>query len=154
DAFAVLGATISPDAKFGAGALSVTGTNYAVVGETPGIDITGPITVEAWVNLNQFPNAMNGPHFGYAPILARWDDVRGPFGSYVLSVTPDGSVRFDISHTGKYNSCNLPANTGPFTCATVDNAFVISANKIAVKKWYHIVGVYTGTTLQIFVNGV
>jgi hypothetical protein len=57
DAYMVNGATLTASAKFGAGALSVNGQNdTAVVGATPSIDITGPITVEAWVNLNAFPN--------------------------------------------------------------------------------------------------
>jgi hypothetical protein len=66
---------------------------------------------------------------------------------------PDGSVRFDISHTGKF-SCGSFNNAGPYKCANSDSALVISSNKIALHSWAHIAGVYDGQTLQVFVNGV
>ena len=155
DAYMLSGATLTTSAKFGAGALSVNGQNdTAVVGETPSIDITGPITVEAWVNLNAFPNFMNnGLQVGFAPIVAKWEDISGNYRSYVLAVMHDGSVRFDISHTGKF-SCGSFNNAGPYQCANSDSALVISSNKIALHTWSHIAGVYDGQTLQVFVNGV
>ena len=153
EAYMVNGATLTSNAKFGAGALLVNGSDYAVVGDTSSIDITGPITVEAWVNLNSFPNFVhNGLQAGFAPILAKWEDISGNYRSYALAVLPDGSVRFDISHTGQF-SCGLFPNAGPYKCSNSDSALVISANKIALHTWAHIAGVYDGKSLQVFVNG-
>ena len=155
DAYMGNGATLTTSAKFGSGALLVNGQNdFAVVGATPSIDITGPITIEAWVNLNSFPNfTHNGLQAGFAPIVAKWEDISGDYRSYVLAIMPDGSVRFDISHTGKF-SCGSFNNAGPYKCSNSDSALVISSNKIALNTWAHIAGVYDGQTLQVFVNGV
>ncbi|HEY2018036.1 MAG TPA: LamG domain-containing protein [Bryobacteraceae bacterium] len=150
DAF-VNGATFTTNAKLGGGALSVDGTDdYAAVGGNLSLDITGPITVEAWVNLKALPLG----NVTFAPIAAKWSDAgNDQLRSYALAITPDGSVRFDVSHTGHF-SCGSFNNFGPFSCASADSALVISNQKIALNAWYHIAGVFDGHTLQVFVNGV
>ena len=135
--------------KFG-DALSFDGVNdYAYAGDNVSLGINGAITVEAWVNMAAFPVGTNT----FAPIIAKWNDNAGPFRSYALAITGDGSVRFDVSHTGGF-SCAVPNNFGPFTCATNHSALAISQKKVALYNWQHIAGVFDGNKIQVFVNGV
>jgi len=146
----IVGATFTPTSKFGGSALSVDGVDdFAFVPDSTSISITGPITVEAWVYLHALPQGTNT----FAPIMAKWNDQNlQKKRSYALAITPDGSVRFDVSHTGGF-SCGSFKNFGPFSCASVDSALVISAAKVALNTWTHIAGVFDGQTLQVFVNG-
>ncbi|SPF53271.1 hypothetical protein SBA4_5520005 [Candidatus Sulfopaludibacter sp. SbA4] len=157
DAFLGGGGTITTSAKFGAGALSVNGTYAATAGDGA-LNIGGPITVEAWVNLKAFPSLMsNGHQVGFAPIAGKWADIghNNNQRSHALAVMPDGSVRFDVSHNGQFApTCAPTDNAADFKCASAVNAVVISSHKITLSTWYHIAGVFDGTTLQVFVSGV
>ena len=159
------GATFAPDSKFGAAALALDGTDDFASAPGPisqnvtgSLDVTGSITVEAWIKINALPPCVKGNHpptcIGFEPIAAKWDDIHGALRSYALAITADGSVRFDVSHTGGF-SCGNFDNAGPLSCHSGDGALVISSAKITLGTWYHIAGVFDANakTLQVFVNG-
>lgn len=149
------GATFTPNAMFGGNALAVDGTaGFASAPTSTSLEITGSITVEAWVKINSLPSCAPGACNTFVPVAAKWNDEGTSQRGYALAITPDGSVRFDVSHNGGFN-CGLFDNTGPRSCAGSNGAFVTSSAKITLGTWAHVAGVFDSSTqtLQVFVNG-
>jgi hypothetical protein len=84
------------------------------------------ITVEAWANLD--PTANNNP--SYHAIVARWD------GSYELDFAPGDIGNMVVKRDG--NGFGLAAASTPS----------------ARGQWHHLVGVFSGGTVTIYVDGV
>jgi len=97
-----------------------------------GLDITGPITIESWIKLESYPST------GVAmPIASKWG-VSGSNG-YLLSA-------YNISGT-TYAGIHVSSD-GTATSTQ------IGTTALSLNTWYHMAGVYDGTYLRIFLNGV
>ena len=111
--------------------LSLNGTNAYVDVPTSSnpngvkLDITGYITVEAWIRLNSVGAAQ--------PIVERYSNTDG---GYSLDVVSSGKLKFYTLITA--------TNTDSVTGSTV----------LQPNVWYHVAGVWGGLTLRVFVNGV
>ena len=122
----IYGATWTTDGKFGK-ALSFDGTDdYVDCGRDNSLDMTGPFAIEAWVKLNE----LTGDH---QVIAGRWYDGE----------TADQSYGLEFGH-------NVPRpqvivyDTSQTTCASPED--------INYNQWYHVVGLYDGSYLRIYVN--
>ncbi|MCU6712722.1 DUF4038 domain-containing protein [Paenibacillus sp. J5C_2022] len=111
------------------GAVSLDGMNdYVNIPDSVSLDGMGRLTVSAWVNLSQLP-ATN-----YFP---------------VEKSSLSGAYRFVINSAGK----------GHFVIATDNNAWYSTGTvadfttEISPNVWYHLVGVYDGTNVLVYVNG-
>ncbi len=87
------------------------------------------VTVEAWVKLDQLPDAGSG---GTILLNGRAD---GQTWSYHLNVTDDGRARWSIK------------------TATSAIVAVVSDPALVSGRWYHLAGTYDSATLRLYVNG-
>lgn len=111
--------------------LSLNGTSgYVTVPNNSSIDISGPITIEAWIKVN----ALTG---NYQDIVCRenWG-VAGSGGGYEFAITNTGKVRLDL-----YQSHNQ------YTTA-------IGGTTITTGTWHHVAGVFDGNQMRVYLNGV
>jgi Concanavalin A-like lectin/glucanases superfamily/Domain of unknown function (DUF1929)/IPT/TIG domain/Bacterial Ig domain len=125
----IVGASWTTSGKYGS-ALSFNGTsNYIDLGNPAALQLTGSMTLEAWVNA-----AANPPDDGQ--IIAKSDGI-----GWELKTSPDtGPHTFGLGLSGTSSS-----KTQRYT-TTVR----------ALNTWYHIAGVYdaTAVTMSTYVNGV
>ena len=101
--------------------------DYVEVPDSDSLDVTGPITLEAWIKRMESK---------YQTILAKWrigDFQR----SYLLALTADNKVRFWLS----------PDGTWP-------NRKELTSSTTVGTEWTHIMLTWNGTTMKIFINGV
>ncbi|PIZ48155.1 hypothetical protein COY32_00475, partial [candidate division WWE3 bacterium CG_4_10_14_0_2_um_filter_41_14] len=108
------------------GSLSFDGTNdYVSVPNQESIDISGDITLSAWVKRDSG---------------SREESIIGKYGN-----TPrDGYLLYITS-----------ADKASFTLATADTAYgVASTTSISSGNWFYVTGVKHGTTARVYVNGV
>jgi hypothetical protein len=90
------------------------------------------LSTEAWV----YPTSFNG----LPTIIAKWDAVNGnPQRSHSLHLDPTGKVQFHLSPNGD--------EIGPI-------GTVISSSSLALNTWSHVAGVYNGSSVKIYINGV
>ncbi len=109
--------------------LSLNGTTaYATNPNSGSLNITGPITVEAWIKLNSTT--------GDQAISSRYGTAQTD-GGWQLIVT-GGKLAFATLKNGY--SGNGDWITGTTTLST--------------GTWYHVAGVYNGSQLRVYVNGV
>lgn len=111
--------------------LSLNGTSgYMSVPNSSAINISGPITIEAWIKVN----ALNG---NYQDIVCResWS-VPGTGGGYEFSITNTGKLRLDL-----YQSHNQ------YTTA-------IGSTTITTSTWHHVAGVFDGSQVRVYLDGV
>ncbi len=113
-------------------ALKFDGSNdYVEVGNGSSLNITGPITVSAWI----FPKNLTS-----GDIFVRGQDSSPAYFQYFLSLGGDGSM-FRISN-------------GTLGFAAGNEA----ASQPTINTWSHIVGLWDGTTaangIKLYVNGV
>ena len=126
----IQGATWTTAGKYGS-ALSFNGTtNYVDLGSPVALQSTSSMTWSAWIYANANP-------YDDGQIVAMSDTGSG----WQLKTTPDTGVRtfgIAVSPDGK-------AHTQRY-----------SKTVLALKKWYHVAGVYNAAakTLDIYVNGV
>jgi len=110
-------------------ALKYDGTNdYVNVPDSNSLDITGAITLEAWVK----PNVVTGNPY----ILSKEDD--GGANGYAIAIDPNR--KFELVLWGGSNVVGI-RNTAGGTVVTAGN-------------WYHVVGTCNNTLMKIYVNGV
>lgn len=108
-------------------AMSFDGTDdFFDVGDNNNLDITGNLTVEAWVKA--------GAVTGITTITAKWDTASVDERSYRLFLQ-NGTPVFAVSSNG----------TG--------ETYVYSSSNVSTSTWNHIAGVYDGSNIYIFVNG-
>ncbi|MBN2043140.1 MAG: LamG domain-containing protein [Candidatus Aenigmarchaeota archaeon] len=112
------------DGKIG-GAYEFDGNDYVDCGNDPSLNITGEITLEAWVKLSDENNNR--------PIISKSND--GLYENYLLSVTSSNSFVFATSDDSKFTS----------------NAQGGTAQK---DVWYHVVGTLNETHAYLYVNGM
>ena len=110
--------------------LSLNGTNqYVTAPSSTSLNITGAITVEGWIKLN----ANNA----YQTIVSREAfQQAGTGGGYRLAVTDTGKLRLDL-----FQSHN--------TYTTV-----IGTTTITTGVWHHVAGVFDGSQMRVYLDGV
>ncbi len=111
----------------GAAALQFNGASSVQVADSASVSVTGPITVEAWIN-----RAAAGVQHS---IVEKYGCTAGQ-GGYVLRVTSGDKLLF-----GTRDDCN-------------NGSSVTSVTSIPVGVWTHVAGHWDGTTLRVFINGV
>lgn len=103
------------------------GTNFVEIGD---LDITGNnVTIEAWVKVEQYPTQAN-----------KYNIV---------------SKHFDASNT------NYLFRPNSFSVTTYDNGTtgatsfyqVSTTDSLLLNRWYHVAGVYNGSSLRFYING-
>jgi len=116
-------------AKIGNGAtFTATNSDYVSVADNSTLDITGDITMSAWVR----PTTLNT----YNIVMGKRESgSNNP--NYLLSVNGTGTINMNFYAGGTVHS------------------YTTSSTPISVNNWYHIVATYDGiSTVKIFVNGV
>jgi len=116
----------------GSNSLSLNGsTAYMEAPQSASLDIVGPITLEAWVKLD-------ATVAGYRTVIAKhagWAESEAG-GGYRLTVTDQGKARFDIFQS--YNNYSS----------------VIGVTALSASVWHHLAGVFDGSQLRVYVDGV
>ncbi|HKV35769.1 MAG TPA: LamG-like jellyroll fold domain-containing protein [Pyrinomonadaceae bacterium] len=111
--------------------LSLNGTTASVdVPNHSTLNITGPITVEAWIKFN----AIDGNNHDIVSRINRNDSTSG--GGYSLTVNPAGKLRLDLFQN--YNAYTT----------------VIGATAMSTGAWHHVAGVFSGSQMRVYVDGV
>ena len=111
--------------------LSLNGTSSHVsVPNSTSLSLSGPITIEAWIKVN----AING---NYQDIVCKESyGQAGTGGGYEFAITNTGKVRLDL-----YQSHNQ------YTTA-------IGSTTVSTGAWHHVAGVFDGSQIRIYLNGV
>ncbi len=98
--------------------------DYVSVGDTTSLQLTTTGTVEAWI----YPTSVSGTH-----VIFRKNNGSSPFDGYILYANNTDLV-FRWDNTGTTNQ--------------VTASGILSAN-----AWYHVVGIQTGSGIQVYLNG-
>ncbi len=119
--------TAPPLSSYADNALSLNGTSdYFSAADDAALDLTTAITLEAWIK----PTDVNGTH----TVISKWDTTSANR-SYRLAVN-NGRLQFLVSQNG----------------SAIDT---ISTNgSVNTDRWTHVAGVYDGSNLYVFLNGV
>jgi PKD repeat protein len=120
------GATWASTGRFGK-ALQFNGESTVTIGDSPSLDLTSAMTIEAWVN----PTSINSD---FQSIVSKPTDANFTSISYVLhgASRPNGipSTAISGSANNLFGSSQLPLNT-----------------------WSHVAATYDGSSLRLFING-
>lgn len=105
--------------------------DYVLVSDASSLDITGNLTLEAWINLTTTPPSAN------EGIVAKFLNA-GNQESYALNITTGGgNVEFIITSDGSTDET------------------LTSTSAISTGVWTHIAAVFTpNTSLEIYINGI
>jgi hypothetical protein len=124
------GATYSEDVPTGGEhALSLNGTDaYVSVANSTSLNITGALTVEAWVKYTSNSNYQN--------IVAKECYGTTGCGGYALQITNTGKPRMIVYRGGS-----------SFTA-------VSGATTITQGVWHHVAGVFDGSEIRVYLDGV
>jgi hypothetical protein len=109
--------------------------NYISIADTPELDITGALTLEAWIKLDNLPT-------GNAGIIAKYVGS-GNQRSYQIYVNSQGDGNGELGM--------IVSPDGTFTNAksVVDNV------PLPTGEWLHVVGTFEPTqSLRLYINGV
>lgn len=114
-------------------ALDYDGSNdYVEVPDSASLDITGEITVEAWIKPIAFTHEFPG-------IVCKWDwSSINPQRSYSLYLTGYNKVWFMLSNDSLWH----------------DEYSLQSSAVLSTDTWYYIAGVYNGSVMKLYINGV
>ncbi|VVB74077.1 Concanavalin A-like lectin/glucanases superfamily protein [uncultured archaeon] len=110
-------------------AFNFDGSNYITVPHDPSLSPTDAITLEAWINPTS--SALSG----YSPFVSNWNDVGADQRTYSFWLQ-DGKAAFYLSHDG----------TSAITA-------VVGSTTLIADTWYHVVGTFDGTDMNVYVNG-
>jgi hypothetical protein len=119
------------------------GTGYARVPSAPALEqVSGPVSISAWVKFNSnVTYAANSMQTIMRKVVNENDNSAPPYSAYDLVVQDFGGGTFK-------------ARMG--VARASDSARGVSGwgNAHTYGSWYHFVGVYDGTTVYLYVNGV
>ncbi|MCB0852273.1 MAG: hypothetical protein KDD63_08635, partial [Bacteroidetes bacterium] len=110
-------------------ALTFDGINdYVNISNTAALNPTSAITVEAWIKadtwgINPWSNS----------IINKEGWALGPQG-YTLRCGQNGRLSFNFGNAGVWHE-------------------VVSTPQMSTNRWYHVVGTYNGSVMQIYING-
>lgn len=108
--------------------LSLDGAgSYVEVPSSESLNITGPLTVEAWVKINS-SGRLRG-------IVERYNWLNTPDGGFALRLTADNKIQF---HTVRSNT---------------EAAGVQGGTSLSVGTWHHVAGVFDGGQIKVYVDG-
>ena len=98
-------------------------STYVTVPNSPGLNVTGPLTVDAWIKTtSNTPQGIVSHH------------SRG--GGFALQLTPRGKLEFlTISDNQQ-------------------KAHVTGRSTVSTNEWHHVAGVFDGSELRVFLDGV
>ena len=113
-------------------ALSFDGVDdHVVIGDAPALDITGALTLEAWVNLASLPAADQSEGIVSKYLAA------GNERSYSLEINSAGNAILAVSANG------------------ANRAEVVGTQAIATGKWTHVVGVFEPSgRMALYLDGI
>ncbi|MHC5039837.1 MAG: DUF2341 domain-containing protein [Planctomycetota bacterium] len=124
---------IEKGAYFSGGGQWASGGGHISAQHSPSIDITGPFTVEAWIRARGFDN--------YLMIVDKYHNS-GPYSygfTFYLCGQSIGQPRIRMSiYGGVLGNSNLTGTARP---------------DIQQDKWHHVVGVFDGSSITLYVNG-
>jgi len=103
--------------------------DYIEVPDSNSLDITGPITIEAWILRERNSG-------GIETIVAKWAPSTNQR-SYQLGINAADRLFFRVSRLGGSVSATATA-----------------VSTIALGEWHHVAGIYNGSFVKIFVDGV
>ncbi|MEI7981668.1 MAG: LamG-like jellyroll fold domain-containing protein [Bacteroidota bacterium] len=110
-------------------ALYFNGLNNKVgIYDSPVLNPTSALTVEAWINAGSWAGSIWAGN-----IICK--QGTSPDRGYGLTAGENGRVEFTISMSNSWKSVNTPQMLG-------------------LNTWYHLAGVFDGTSLKIYVNGL
>jgi hypothetical protein len=114
----------------GSYSLSLNGTSaYAQVNSSTSLNITGALTVEAWIKYNS-----NGT---YQEVIAKECYGTAGCGGYALQITNTGKLRFILYQGG------------------TAYVAVVGATTVSTGVWHHVAGVFDGTSARrVYLDGV
>jgi len=114
-------------------ALDYDGSNdYVEVPDSASLDITDKITIDAWIRPTAFSNQ-------YPGIVCKWDwSGTNPQRSYSLYLTGYNKVWFMLSNDALWH----------------DEYSLQSSTVLSTDTWYYIAGVYNGSVMKLYINGV
>lgn len=111
-------------AKVGNYGLDFDGINdYVKVMDSNSLDVSGSVTIEAWINVNSFPNT--------AGIISKRNGNQAS-SNYEFFRSSDGNVYFSIGNAGSAS---------------------FSDSNIVFGSWHHIAGTADGSTMRIYLDG-
>jgi hypothetical protein len=111
-------------------AFNFNGTSaYVQVADSPNLRFTTAMTIEAWI----YPRTSGGP---FHEIASKWEGGSNQR-SYVFDVFPDGRGEFAVNSDGANSIASAK-----------------SLNAIPTNQWSHLAGVYDGTSVKLYLNGV
>ena len=128
----VAGGTTYAAAKVGQG-FSFDGTGRVVIPDAAALDMTGPLTLDAWMSFQGIRNPT--PSISNSPIAAKWGDTLFATGGYGLFIDTSGRPFFALSSSG------------------YDTTTAKAALAVATGVLTHVTGVWTGSEMQLYVNG-
>jgi hypothetical protein len=115
--------------KFGQG-LDFDGTDYVEIASSDELKLTGDFTVEAWVKADEWPSAV-------MVILRKGATSPQPRMNYLLRKDDKNRPCFQVHST------------------TTDSNFALGdSSDWGPNQWYYLAGVWEGTRIKIYVNGV
>lgn len=132
------GATVNQLGKLN-NAYNYDGTNdYLSISDSASV-IQGPFSASVWMYYTDVINSTYDPG-----LIGKWLGVRSsgtayPRSSWGLSIQNRYTLGFGFSTSGLYQSANYLASG--------------NVSSLIINKWALVVGVYTGTALQIYING-
>lgn len=103
--------------------------NYINMGAGSSLNAWPSLTLSGWINIASLPANSNTYYLPF-----------GKDSAYRFIIGPDGSMHFVVATTAN----------GWYSAGTVANSDI----KLATGTWYHIAGVYDGTNIKIYINGV
>ena len=107
-------------------AFSFNGNQYVDIADSPSLEITNTITVEAWIN--RFSTGSQHS------IVEKYFCPAG--GGYAFRVNSNDKLEF-YTEDDCHNASNATGST------------TLQAN-----QWYHVVGLWDGSNIQVYVNGI